>query len=139
MQLCDSNVIEPPKKILKTKILARFGGSVDITTGLSVKDHYRLNIYYPILYTIITVINNKFDENVIDIAILMEKLFLSKELLTEDELRDLSEQYSISYDNLKAEQRLYKTKMNNQKMNLSQATKFILENNFHIHSIFIFK
>ncbi len=36
--------------------------------------------------------------------ILMEKLCLSKELLNENELRDLSQHYSISYDDLKSEQ-----------------------------------
>jgi hypothetical protein len=79
-----------------------------------VKDYYRINIYYVILDTIITSINNKFDENVIDVVILMEKLFLSKELLNENELRDLSQYYSIHYDDLNAEQRLYKTRMNDQ-------------------------
>jgi hypothetical protein len=34
----------------------------------------------------------------------MEKLCLSKELLNENELRDLSQYYSISYDDLKSEQ-----------------------------------
>jgi hypothetical protein len=53
-------------------------------------------------------------------------------LLNENELRDLSEHYSISYDDLKSEQWLYKSKIDDQKMNLSQGTKVILENNFHI-------
>ncbi len=34
----------------------------------------------------------------------MEQLYLSKELLNENELRDLLQHYSISYDNLKLEQ-----------------------------------
>ncbi len=63
---------------------------------------------------------------------LMEKLCLSKELLNENELRDLSQHYSISYNDLKSEQWLYKNKIKDQKTKLSQATKFILENNFHI-------
>jgi hypothetical protein len=36
--------------------------------------------------------------------ILLEKLCLSKQLLNENELRDLSQHYSISYDDLKSEQ-----------------------------------
>ncbi len=36
--------------------------------------------------------------------ILMGKLRLSKELLNENELRDLSQHYSIIYDDLKSEQ-----------------------------------
>jgi hypothetical protein len=63
--------------------------------------------------------------------ILMQKLCLSKELLNENEFRDFSQHYSISYDDLKSEQWLYKSKIDDQKMNLSQATKFILEDNFH--------
>jgi hypothetical protein len=66
------------------------------------------------LDTVIASINNKFDENIIGIVVLMEKLFLSKELLNKNELEDLT-QYCSTYDDLKAEQRLYKTKMNDQK------------------------
>jgi hypothetical protein len=53
-------------------------------------------------------------------------------LLNENELRDLSEHYSIIYDDLKSEEWLYKSKIDDQKMNLSQGTKFIMKNNFHI-------
>ncbi len=61
----------------------------------------------------------------------MEKLCLSKELLNENELRDFSQHYSVSDDDLKSEQWLYKSKIDDQKTNLSQAAKFILQNNFH--------
>jgi len=53
-------------------------------------------------------------------------------LLNENELRELLQHYSIIYDDLKSGQRFHKTKMNDQKMNLSQVTKFILGNNFYI-------
>jgi len=53
-------------------------------------------------------------------------------LLNENELRELLQNYSIIYDDLKSGQRFHKTKMNDQKMNLSQVTKFILGNNFYI-------
>jgi hypothetical protein len=132
LKLCDDNGIERLTKIRQKQLPVRLGGVGCATTTLSVKDYYRINIYYVILDTIITSINNKFDENVIGIVLLMEKLFLSKELLNENELQDLTQYYSINYDDLKAEQRLYKTKMNDDKMNLSEATKFILENNFHV-------
>jgi hypothetical protein len=62
----------------------------------------------------------------------MEKRCLSEELLDENELRDLSQHYSISNDDWKSEQWLYKSKIDDEKMDLSQATKFIQENNFHI-------
>ncbi|CAF4368700.1 unnamed protein product [Rotaria sp. Silwood2] len=132
MKIADAYDIEPPKDIRRKKIPARLGGGVDAATELSVKDYYRINIYYIILDTIITSINNRFDENVIGVIVLMEKLFLSKELLNENELHDLSKTYSISYDDLKAEQRLYKVNMKQQKMNLAEATTFILENNYHL-------
>ncbi len=53
-------------------------------------------------------------------------------MLNENELLDLSQHYSISYDDFKLEQWLYKSQMNDEKKNLSQAIKVILENNFHI-------
>jgi hypothetical protein len=62
----------------------------------------------------------------------MEKLFLYKEFLNEDELHELTQFYSVNYDDLKVEQRLYKNQMNNKKMNLSEVTELFLENNFHI-------
>ncbi len=52
-------------------------------------------------------------------------------MLNENELRDLSQNYSIIYDDLKSEQWLYKSKIDDEKMDLSQATKSILENNLH--------
>jgi hypothetical protein len=76
--------------------------------------------------------NYKLDENIIGVVVLMEKLFLYKEFLNEDELHELTQFYSINYDDLKAEQRLYKNQMNNKKMNFSEVTELFLENNFHI-------
>jgi hypothetical protein len=38
----------------------------------------------------------------------------------------------INKNHLKVEQRLYKIRMNNQMIDLSQARKLILENNLHI-------
>lgn len=49
----------------------------------------------------------------------MEKLFLYIEFLNEDGRHELTQFYSINYDDLKAEQRLYKNQMNDKKMNLS--------------------
>jgi len=62
----------------------------------------------------------------------MEKLFLTKEFLNENELKQLSKQYSISYDDLKGEQRLYKTKMTNQQATMEETTTFILKNHFNV-------
>ena len=64
--------------------------------------------------------------------LLMEKLFLTKEFLNENELKQLSKQYSISYDDLKGEQRLYKTKMTNQQATMEETTTFILKNHFNV-------
>lgn len=132
MKLCNDNGIEPSAKPQTKCIPIRFGGGDDGTNTLSVKDYYRIRIYYAILDTIITSINYKFDENIIGIVILMEKLFLYKELLNENELHQLTKFYSIDYDDLKTEQRLYKNDMSDKKMNLSGATELFLANNFHI-------
>lgn len=84
------------------------------------------------LDSIITSIENRFDENMIGDILLMEKLFLTKEFLNENELKQLSKQYSISYDDLKGEQRLYKTKMTNQQATMEETTTFILKNHFNV-------
>ncbi|CAF3901627.1 unnamed protein product [Rotaria sordida] len=132
LKLCNDNGIEPPEKPRTKRIPVRFGGSDDGTAGLNVKDYYRIKIYYVILDNIITSINHKFDENILGVVVLMEKLFLYKECLNEDELHELTQFYSINYDDLKAEQRLYKNQLNDKKMNLSEVTELFLENNFHI-------
>jgi hypothetical protein len=61
-----------------------------------------------------------------------KRIKIYKEFLNEYELHELTQFYSINYDDLKAEQRLYKNQMNHTKMNLSEVTKLFLENNFHI-------
>jgi len=62
----------------------------------------------------------------------MEKVFLYKEFLNEDELHELQQFYSIDYDDLKVEQRPDRNPMNNKKMNSSEVTELFLEKNFHI-------
>ncbi len=106
MKLCNDNGIEPPVKPRAKRVPVRFGGGDDGTAELNIKDYYRIKIYYVILDNIITSINHRFYENIIEIVVLMEKLFLYKEFLNEDELHELTQFYSINYDDLKAEQRL---------------------------------
>jgi hypothetical protein len=62
----------------------------------------------------------------------MEKLFLEKEPLSETELKQLSKLYSYSYDDLRGEQLLYKTKRVNSDLSLSEATEFMLKNHLNI-------
>ncbi len=101
---------------------------------MNIKDHYRINTYYAVLDTIITSIENRFDENMINDILLMEKLFLTKTLLNENELKQLSKQYSLSYDDLRGEQRLYKTKLptSTSQATLSEIRSFILENHLNV-------
>jgi len=61
-----------------------------------------------------------------------KRIKIYKEFLNEYELHELTQFYSINYDDLKAEQRLYKNQMNHKKMNLSEVMELFLENNFHI-------
>lgn len=132
MKLCSDNGIEPPEKSRTKRIPARFGGGDDGAAGLIVKDYYRIKIYYVILDNIITSINHKFDENILGVVVLMEKLFLYKRFLNDDELHELTQFYSINYDNLKGEQQIYKNQMKDKKTSLSEVTELFLENNFHI-------
>ncbi len=99
---------------------------------LTIKDRYRINTYYAVLDAIIVSIENRFDENMIGDILLMEKLFLTKELLDESELKQLSKQYSLSFDDLRGEQRLYKTTMTNQHANMDEVTAFILSNHLNV-------
>src|ERR1700722_1790722 len=77
-------------------------------------------------------IANRFDENMISDILLMEKLFLTKELLNEDELKQLSKQCSLNYDDLRGGQRLYKTKMTNSQETMVEITSFILKNHLNV-------
>ncbi len=103
---------------------------------MNIKDHYRINTYYAVLDTIITSIEDRFDENMINDILLMEKLFSTKTLLDENELKQLSKQYSLSYDDLRGEQRLYKTKLSistsQSQATLSEIKSFILENHLNV-------
>ena len=67
-------------------------------------------------------------------VLLMEKLFLTNELLNDTELKQLSKQYSLNYDDLKGEQRLYKTKMTNlsSQETMVEITSFILKNHLNV-------
>ncbi|CAF4657931.1 unnamed protein product [Rotaria socialis] len=78
LQMCEENEIDPPKVQRKKKVPARLGGGDKDSTDLNIKDHYRINTYYAVLDTIITSIENRFDENMIHDILLMEKLFLTK-------------------------------------------------------------
>jgi len=97
-----------------------------------VKDQYRVNTYYAVLDSITNSIENRFDENMIGIVLVIEKLFLTNERLSENELRELSDHYSLSYDDLRGEQRLYKSRMTESQQTMEEATKFILNNYLHI-------
>jgi hypothetical protein len=58
---------------------------------------------------------------------------LTKTFLIEDELKLIARFYNFNYDDLRAEQRLYKVAFNATKeFNLSTATKLFVENNFHL-------
>ena len=56
--------------------------------------------------------------------------FLNEEILIEIELRDLSQLNELQY--FKGRTTTRKINMNNQMMNLSEVTKFVLENNWDI-------
>ena len=53
-------------------------------------------------------IKKRFNENKIHVIVFSEKLFLTNVLLNDDELKQIVHFYSMSYDGLKSEQRMYK-------------------------------
>ena len=84
---------------------------------------------------IVKSIKERFDENHLSIVILCEKLFLTKLLLIEDDLKQFARFYNISYDDLRAEQRLYKTTLvfhERKEWTLAKATKFFVEQNLYL-------
>ena len=90
--------------------------SDDITpTNLTIQDEYRVNSFYAVLDNIVTSIAERFDENHLAIVILCEKLFLTKTILTDDELKEIARFYDVSYGDLRAEQRLYKIALDEKK------------------------
>ncbi|CAF4338066.1 unnamed protein product, partial [Rotaria magnacalcarata] len=135
LQISEENEIDPPKELRKKKVPVRFGGGDKTLNALNIEDHYRINTYYAVLDTIITSIKTRFDENIIIDVLLMEKLFLTKTLLNENELKQLSKQYSLNYDDLRGEQRLYKAKLSTStyqsQATLSEIRLFILENHLN--------
>ena len=133
MKICTANDIDEPKERRKRKVPLRFGGGNIGAANSTIQDEYRENSFYAVLDNIITSIKERFDNNYLAIIVLCEKLFLTKTFLIEDELKLIARFYNFNYDDLRAEQRLYKVAFNATKeFNLSTATKLFVENNFHL-------
>jgi hypothetical protein len=108
MKICIANNIDEPKERRKRKVPLRFGGGDINSINSSIQDEYRDNSFYAVLDNIIASIKERFDENHLAIIVLCEKLFLTKTYLDEGELKSITQFYNVSYDDLRAEQRLYK-------------------------------
>jgi hypothetical protein len=74
MNVCAINNIDEPTECRKRKSPARLGGGDIASTTLSIKDSYRVNSFYAVLYVIILSIKQRFDEKNIKVIILCEKL-----------------------------------------------------------------
>lgn len=91
-----------------------------------------METHYAVLDSILSSLKNRFDENMIGDVLLMEKLFLTKELLEDREIEQLTKHYSFSFEDLKGEQRLYKTKLVYSRQSLTEITAFFLENHLDV-------
>ncbi|CAF4162315.1 unnamed protein product, partial [Rotaria sordida] len=132
MNICAANDIDEPAEQRRRKIPARLGGGDILSTTLSAKDNYRINSFYAVLDLIITSIKERFNENSLSIMLLCEKLFLTNVFLNDLEAQQIAQFYNMNYDELRSEQRFYKVALGQKKqMNLTSATKFFVENNFH--------
>ncbi|CAF3969054.1 unnamed protein product [Rotaria sp. Silwood1] len=132
MNICAANDIDEPAEQRRRKVPARLGGGDIVSTTLSAKDNYRINSFYAVLDLIITSIKERFNENSLSIMLLCEKLFLTNVFLNDLEAQQIVQFYNMNYDELRSEQRFYKVALGQKKqMNLSSATKFFVENNFH--------
>ena len=133
MKICLDNNIDEPEERRKRKVPLRFGGCDITPTNLTIQDEYCINSFYAVLDNIVTSITERFDENRLAIVILCEKLFLTKTFLTEDELKEIVRFNDFSYDDLRAEQQLYKIALDEKKeWNLGSSTKFFVERNFDL-------
>ena len=135
MKVCIDNDIDEPTERHKRKIPLRFRGGEINPTIVTVQDEYLINSFYAVIDNIVKSIKERFDENHLSIVILCEKLFLTKLLLIEDDLKQFARFYNISYDDLRAEQRLYKTTLvfrERKEWTLAKATKFFVEQNLHL-------
>ncbi|CAF4533637.1 unnamed protein product [Rotaria sp. Silwood2] len=135
IDICEANDIDDQIEIRKRKIPAKLGGGYVIPDNFSIKDNYRVNSYFAVTDKIMTAIANRFDENNVDIVVLCEKLFLTKDLLSSDEIRQLTTFYELNYNDCKSEQLLYKTAINQQQtmnMDIKSITKFFLQKSFHL-------
>ena len=103
MKICVDNDIDEPTERRKRKIPLRFGGGEINPNIVTAQDEYCINSFYAAIDNIIKSIKERFDENHLSIVILCEKLFLTKLLLIEDDLKQIARFYNISYDDLREE------------------------------------
>ncbi|CAF4531757.1 unnamed protein product [Rotaria sp. Silwood1] len=115
MKICIANNIDESQERRKRKVPLRFGGGDATTINSTIQDQYRDQSFYAVLDSIVASIKERFDENNLSVVILCEKLFLTKVFLIEDELKEVARFYHISYDDLRAEQRLYKIALDGKK------------------------
>ncbi|CAF1440606.1 unnamed protein product [Adineta ricciae] len=135
IDICEANDIDDQVKIRKRKIPAKLGGGYVIPDDFSLKDNYRVNSYFAVIEKVTAAIDNRFDENNVEIVVLCERLFLTKNLLLSDEILQLTTFYGLSYTDCKSEQLLYKTALNQQQsmnMDIKSITKFFLQKSFHL-------
>jgi len=125
IDICKVNDIDEPRETRKRRIPAKLGAGSIIPDHFSTKDIYRVNSYYAVLDHIVMAIENRFDENHCGIIVLCEKLFLTKDYLSSDELQQLAASHELNYEELRGEHSLYKTAMvNRHEATLKSVTRF---------------
>ncbi|CAF1033274.1 unnamed protein product [Rotaria sordida] len=103
MKICMNNNIDEPHERRKRKVPLKLGGGDINSSNLTIKDEYRVNSFYAVLDKIVTSIKDIFNKNYLSVVVLCEKLFLTKVLLSNDELKEIACFYNMNYDDLRAE------------------------------------
>jgi len=114
-------------RVIRKKVVpVKLGGGLKQPQNLSIKDHYKINIYFKVLGMIINYMNARFKENDIHILNSMQDIILD-ESIKSTSFQDISKMYGFNEDGLKSEtmifNRMYKN--SNIENNIKSKINFI--------------
>jgi len=90
----------------KSKVPKKLGGGLKQNENCNVKDHYKINIYFQVLDTIISDMKERFKENDIHILNCMQDIIVN-EPIKFTSFQDVSTMYGFNESELKAETKIF--------------------------------
>jgi len=100
------NEICSPILSRKSKVPKKLGGGLKQNENCNVKDHYKINIYFQVLDTIISDMKERFKENDIHILNCMQDIIVN-EPIKFTSFQDVSTMYGFNESELKAETKIF--------------------------------